>query len=334
MYVLFCIFEYLMPKTKYKYNPRTLSYDKVKISTKTWLIKIFSFIATTLVFAFVVVIIAYNFLESPKERMQKREIEQWKFQYSILNDQIDNISAVLADIQNRDDNIYRVIFEAEPIPSSIRKAGYGGADRYVKLDGFRNSELIIETTKKLDKITSQLYIQSKSFDEVFNMAKNKTEMLACIPAIQPVSNVNLKRISSYYGYRTDPFYKVKKFHSGVDFSAPIGTEIYATGNGVVKYLRHSRRGYGNVLMIDHGYGYCTLYSHIHEFKVKRGQEVKRGQLIATIGNTGKSTAPHLHYEVQKDRKTVDPIHYFFNDLTPEEYEKMLELSALPSQSMD
>ena len=323
-----------MPKTKYKYNPRTLSYDKVKISTKTWLIKIFSFIATTLVFAFVVVIIAYNFLESPKERMQKREIEQWKFQYSILNDQIDNISAVLADIQNRDDNIYRVIFEAEPIPSSIRKAGYGGADRYAKLDGFRNSELIIETTKKLDKITSQLYIQSKSFDEVFNMAKNKTEMLACIPAIQPVSNIDLKRISSYYGYRTDPFYKVKKFHSGVDFSAPIGTEIYATGNGVVKYLRHSRRGYGNILIIDHGYGYRTLYSHIHEFIVKRGQEVKRGQLIATIGNTGKSTAPHLHYEVQKDRKTVDPIHYFFNDLTPEEYEKMLELSALPSQSMD
>lgn len=323
-----------MPKTKYKYNPRTLSYDKVKISTKTWLIKIFSFIATTLVFAFVVVMIAYNFLESPKERMQKREIEQWKFQYSILNDQIDNISAVLADIQNRDDNIYRVIFEAEPIPSSIRKAGYGGADRYAKLDGFRNSELIIETTKKLDKITSQLYIQSKSFDEVFNMAKNKTEMLACIPAIQPVSNIDLKRISSYYGYRTDPFYKVKKFHSGVDFSAPIGTEIYATGNGVVKYLRHSRRGYGNILIIDHGYGYRTLYSHIHEFIVKRGQEVKRGQLIATIGNTGKSTAPHLHYEVQKDRKTVDPIHYFFNDLTPEEYEKMLELSALPSQSMD
>ncbi len=323
-----------MPKTKYKYNPRTLSYDKVKISTKTWLIKIFSFIATTLVFAFVVVMIAYNFLESPKERMQKREIEQWKFQYSILNDQIDNISAVLADIQNRDDNIYRVIFEAEPIPSSIRKAGYGGADRYAKLDGFRNSELIIETTKKLDKITSQLYIQSKSFDEVFNMAKNKTEMLACIPAIQPVSNIDLKRISSYYGYRTDPFYKVKKFHSGVDFSAPIGTEIYATGNGVVKYLRHSRRGYGNILIIDHGYGYRTLYSHIHEFKVKRGQEVKRGQLIATVGNTGKSTAPHLHYEVQKDRKTVDPIHYFFNDLTPEEYEKMLELSILPSQSMD
>ena len=323
-----------MPKTKYKYNPRTLSYDKVKISTKTWLIKIFSFIATTLVFAFVVVMIAYNFLESPKERMQKREIEQWKFQYSILNDQIDNISAVLADIQNRDDNIYRVIFEAEPIPSSIRKAGYGGADRYAKLDGFRNSELIIETTKKLDKITSQLYIQSKSFDEVFNMAKNKTEMLACIPAIQPVSNIDLKRISSYYGYRTDPFYKVKKFHSGVDFSAPIGTEIYATGNGVVKYLRHSRRGYGNILIIDHGYGYCTLYAHIHEFIVKRGQEVKRGQLIATVGNTGKSTAPHLHYEVQKDRKTVDPIHYFFNDLTPEEYEKMLELSILPSQSMD
>lgn len=323
-----------MPKSQYKYNPKTLSYDKVKVSAKTWLIKIFSFIATTLVFAGVVIFVAYSFFESPKERMQKREVEQLKFKYSILNDQIDNMSVVLQDIQNRDDNIYRVIFEAEPIPSSIRKAGYGGANRYAKLDGYRNSELIIETSRKLDKIASQLYVQSTSFDEVFNMAINKAEMLACLPAIQPVRNVDLKRISSYYGYRTDPFYKVKKFHSGVDFSAPTGTEVYATGNGVVKFIRKSRRGYGNVVIIDHGYGYHTLYAHLYEFKVKRGEKVKRGQLIALVGNTGKSTAPHLHYEVQKNRKAIDPIHYFFNDITPEEYEKMLELSAIPSQSMD
>ncbi|MCF8404850.1 MAG: M23 family metallopeptidase, partial [Bacteroidales bacterium] len=220
------------------------------------------------------------------------------------------------------------------VPSAIRKAGFGGADRYAKLEGYKNSDLIINMTKRLDMIHGQLVVQSESFDEVFDLARNKAQMLACIPAIQPVANKDLKRLSSYYGYRTDPIYKVRKFHPGIDFSAPTGTEIYATGDGIITEITRSRRGYGNKLEIDHGYGYTTMYAHIHDFKVRKGQKVKRGQLIATVGNTGKSTAPHLHYEIRKDDKRVNPIYYFFNDLTPEEYSRVLELSALPTQSLD
>lgn len=323
-----------MSKRRYRYNPKSLRYEEVKVSFKSRLLKFLSFIATAAVFAAVVLVLAYNFFESPKELMQKREIEQLKLQYEIFNDRIEQMSQVLADLQNKDDNIYRVIFEAEPIPSSIRKAGYGGADRYAKMDGYQNSDVIIETARKLDRVASQLYVQSGSFNEVFEMAKKKTEMLASIPAIQPVNNKDLRRLSSYYGYRIDPFYKVNKFHPGIDFSAPTGTEIYSTGDGVVKLTKKSRRGYGNVIVIDHGYGYETLYAHCNEFVVRKGQKIKRGQQIATVGNTGKSTAPHLHYEIHKDRRTVNPIYYFFNDLTPEEFEKMLELSAIPTQSMD
>jgi murein DD-endopeptidase MepM/ murein hydrolase activator NlpD len=241
---------------------------------------------------------------------------------------------LLADMQERDDNIYRVIFEADPIPATVRQAGYGGVDRYENLSGYNNSELVINTAKRLDKIASQLYVQSKSFDEVFELAKNKAEMLSSIPAIQPVKNTDLRRISSYFGVRTDPFYKVNKFHQGVDFSAPIGTEVFSTGDGKVVKLEKSKWGYGNTLEIDHGFGYVTKYGHLNDFKVRKGEKVKRGQLIATIGNTGKSTAPHLHYEVHKNGRAVNPIHFFFNDLSPEEYELIIELSAQPTQSMD
>ncbi|MCD4790934.1 MAG: M23 family metallopeptidase [Bacteroidales bacterium] len=323
-----------MPKVKYKLNKKSLQYEEVKVTLKAKLLKVLSVVATGMVFAAVVIFFAYTFLDSPKEKMQKREIAQYKLQTRHFIDRLDQIETVLADMADRDDNIYRVVFEAEPVPGAIRKAGFGGTDRYSKLKGYKNSDIIIETTKKLDKIVSQLVVQSKSFDEVYEMAKNKEEMLACIPAIQPVSNKNLKRLSSYYGYRTDPIYKVRKFHPGIDFSAPIGTKIYATGNGVVKDVRRSRRGYGNRLLIDHGYGYETMYAHIHEFKVKKGQKVKRGQLIATVGNTGKSTAPHLHYEVRRNGKKINPIYYFFNDLTPEEYETVLELSTRPTQALD
>ncbi len=289
---------------------------------------------TGMVFAMVVIFIAYAFIDSPKEKMQKREISQLRYQYQVMGDRLNNMEKVLDDIQDRDDNIYRVIFEAEPIPSSVRKAGYGGVDRYAKFEGYKNSDIIVSTAKKLDKIASELIVQSKSYDDVFEMAKNKTAMLASIPAIQPVSNKDLKRLSSYYGYRTDPMYKVRKFHAGLDFSAPTGTEIYATGDGVVKEIKHSRRGYGNRLVIDHGFGYQTMFAHISKFKVKKGQKVKRGQVIALVGNTGKSTAPHLHYEVIKNGKSVNPIYYFFNDLTPAEYETLLELSTRPGQSLD
>ncbi len=323
-----------MPKRKYRYNPKTLRYEEVKPSFKTRFFRFLSYMATAIVFAFAVMTIAYSFFESPKERMQRREIEQMKLQYQVFSDRMDQVQEVLADLQDKDDNIYRVIFEAEPVPSAIRKAGYGGSDRYVKLDGYQNSDIIIETAKKLDNIASQLYVQSNSFDEVFEIARNKAEMLASIPAIQPMKNEDLRRISSYYGYRIDPFYKINKFHTGVDFSSSIGVEVYATGDGIAERVKLSRRGYGNEIIIDHGYGYKTRYAHLNEFKIRKGEKVKRGQVIGLVGNTGKSTAPHLHYEVIKNRKTVNPIYYFFNDLTPEEFEEMLELSTIPTQTMD
>lgn len=323
-----------MAKEKFFFNPATLSYERARRPLRKTLGRIFLWLSTSMFFAAVVVFAAYNFVDSPKEKMLKRELAQMKFQYEVLNDKLDHVASVMEDIQDRDDNIYRVIFEAEPIPGSMRKAGFGGADRYAKLEGYKNSDILIETTKKLDVITSQLVVQSKSFDEVFEMAKNKAAFLSSMPAIQPVSNKDLKRLSSYFGYRMDPFYKVMKFHEGVDFSAPVGTEIYATGDGEVIKVVKSKRSYGNSVTIDHGFGYETFYAHCEKVLVKKGQKIKRGQVIATVGNTGKSTAPHLHYEVKKNNKSIDPINFFFNDLTPEEYELILERSEQPSQTMD
>lgn len=290
--------------------------------------------ATGMVFSAVVLLAAYNFMESPKERMLKREIEQYQLQYSILNDRLGQVQAVVNDLQDRDDNIYRIIFESEPIPSAVRKAGFGGVDKYSKLEGYKNSEIIKNAAQKLDLITSQLYVQSKSFDEVYELARRKEEMVASIPAIQPVSNKDLKRIGSHFGYRTDPFYKVMKFHEGIDFTATVGTDIYSTGDGVVVKVERSTTGYGNCIEIEHGFGYTTLYAHMSKMDVKRGDRVKRGQVIGHVGNTGKSTAPHLHYEVHKNRKPIDPINFFFNDLSPEEYALMIENSQRPSQTLD
>lgn len=323
-----------MAKTKYRYNPKTLEYEKLRLNAKAWTLKIVSYLSTSLVFSIIFVIIFFYLFGSPKEKMLEREVKQYELQYQHLNKKLAQIESVLEDMADRDDNIYRIIFEAEPIPSEVRKAGYGGVNRYARLQGYENEDIIMESNRKLDEITSQVYIQSISFDEVYEMARNKAKMLTCIPAIQPVSNKDLKRLSSFFGYRLDPFYKVKKFHKGVDFSAPTGTEIYASGDGVVVEVKKSRRNYGNTLLIDHGYGYETMYAHIHEFKVKKGEQVRRGQVIATVGNTGKSTAPHLHYEIHKNGKAVNPIHYFFNDLTPAQYDEVLLLSQRPSQTMD
>lgn len=323
-----------MAKVRYHFNTSSLKIEKVKITFRQRFLRFLSVFFTGLVFASLVLILAYNFLDSPKERMMRREIDHYKLQYAILNDRLDQVQAVVADLQQRDDNIYRVIFESEPIPSSVRQAGFGGADRYARMEGYKNSEIIINTTRKLDLITSQLYVQSKSFDEVFNLAKRKEELLAAIPAIQPVSNKDLRRIGSYFGYRTDPFYKVTKFHEGIDFTATVGTDIYATGDGVVAKIEYSRRGYGNLIIINHGFGYETVYAHLSKMNVKPGQKVKRGQVIGYVGNTGKSTSPHLHYEVRKNGRAIDPINFFFNDITPEEYALMIEQSERPSQSMD
>ena len=294
----------------------------------------FIFLSASAFFAAIMLIAFFNFFDSPKEKMLIREIDNMTLQYELMNQKLSQISAVLDNIQDRDDNIYRVIFEADPIPKSIRKAGMGGVNRYEKLDGYTNSELIISTSKKLDRIAKQLYIQSKSFDEVIELATKKSDMLASIPAIQPVTNKELKRLSSGYGRRIDPYYKKPKFHYGVDFSAPKGTPIYATGNGTIKKAKKSRRGFGNHLIIDHGYGYESLYAHMQKYIVRKGQKVKRGDLIGYVGNSGKSTAPHLHYEVHKDGRKVNPAYYFHNDLTPEEFDRMLELAAQENQSFD
>jgi murein DD-endopeptidase MepM/ murein hydrolase activator NlpD len=324
-----------MSKVKYKFNKKSLTFDRVQTTFRKRLWYFFTHLSTGVVFAAVVLVLAFNFIDSPKEKAQKREIEQMKLQYRMLNDQLDRATRIMADLRDRDDNIYRVIFEAEPIPGSIREAGIGGVDRYEKLKGYKNSDLIIETEKKMSKILGELYVQSKSFDEVFDLAKNKERMLVNIPAIQPVNNKDLRRIGSYFGTRMDPFYKVRKFHEGMDFSAPVGTEVYATGNGTIEMAgRDDGGGYGNEIIVDHGYSYKTVYAHLSRIFVKPGQKILRGQIIGYVGNTGKSTSPHLHYEVRKNGVPLNPIYFFFNDLTADQYQMMLDLSSRPSQTMD
>lgn len=296
--------------------------------------QLLSFVATGGVFAVFFVILTYMFFDSPKEKMQKREIENLRLQLELMNKDLSEISAVMEDIQYRDNNIYRVIFEAEPIPENVRKAGFGGVNRYKYLEGYENSELLTKTQRSLDTLKKQLYIQSKSFDEVFDLAKNKEKMLVSIPSIQPVANKDLKKAAGGYGMRIHPILKIPKFHYGMDFTAKVGTEIYTTGDGVVKEVESSIRGYGNKVVIDHGFGYQTLYAHLSKFNVKRGQKVKRGDVIGYVGNTGFSSGPHLHYEVLKNGKKVNPINFYFNDLSPEEYDRLIEISSSASQSFD
>jgi murein DD-endopeptidase MepM/ murein hydrolase activator NlpD len=319
---------------KYKYNTKTLSYEKIDPKFKDYLLKVLGYAATGAVFAAIFVTLTYTVYDSPKEKKLKQENEQLQLQYQVLNKRLDQFADVLKDIQKRDDNIYRVIFEAEPIPENIREAGFGGVNRYENLEGFENSDLLVNTTKKLDKLTKQLYIQSKSYDEVFEMAKRKEDMLVSIPSIMPISNKDLTRMSSGYGIRTHPILKIPLMHPGQDFSAKTGTEIYSTGNGVVKLVKRSNRGYGNHVIIDHGYGYETLYAHMSKFNVRKGQKVGRGEVIGFVGNTGRSTAPHLHYEVMKSGKKINPINYYYNDLTPSQYEEMINISNAPIQSFD
>jgi murein DD-endopeptidase MepM/ murein hydrolase activator NlpD len=323
-----------MAKVKYYYDTRTLSYKRIELSGLKKLKRLFYFLIGSAFTGLIMIIVFFQFFDSPKEKRLNREIDILTSQYEIIEDKLNQVELVLDDIQNRDDNIYRVIFEAEPISKSIRKAGYGGVNRYQYLQGYSNSELIINTSEKIDQISKQLYIQSKSYDEIIKLAKNKTDMLAALPAIQPVSNKNLSRIASGYGYRIHPIYKTRKLHAGMDFSAKSGTPIYATGDGKISKLRKSRRGYGNHVIIDHGYGYKTLYAHMTKYIVRKGQKVKRGEVIGYVGSTGTSVAPHLHYEVIKDGRKINPADFYYNDLTPDEYEKMLEISSQNNQSFD
>ena len=323
-----------MAKIKYYYDTKTLSYKRIELNTFDKFRRILSFLSSSAVIGLIMVIVFFQFFDSPKEKRLKSEIENLVVQYDILSKKMTQIDLVLDDIQQRDDNIYRVIFEADPIPSSIRKAGFGGVNRYKDIRNFNNTELVIEAAKKADKLSKQLYIQSKSFDELIDLAKNKADMLASIPAIQPIANKDLSRMASGYGYRLHPIYKTRRLHTGMDFTAPQGTPIYATGDGKVAKVRRSRRGYGNHVIIDHSYGYQTLYAHMTKYIVYRGQKVKRGEIIGYVGSTGTSVAPHLHYEVMKNKRKINPVNYYYNDLSPEEYEKMLEISSQNNQSFD
>lgn len=323
-----------MAKIKYYYDTKTLSYKPIKLNSGEKIKGYFIFFLSSVLLSFFILLIFYQFFDSPKEKKLKLEIQNLTSQYEVIDKNMKQVEIVLDEIQARDDNIYRVIFEADPIPTSIRKQGFGGVNRYEKLLGLSNSELMINTSKKIDQLTKQLYLQSKSFDEVIELAKNKSNMLASIPAIQPVANKDLKRMASGYGYRIHPIYKTRKMHYGMDFSAKTGTEIYSTGDGVVSKVKRSKRGYGNYVKINHGFGYETLYAHMSKYIVKKGQKVKRGEVIGFVGNSGISTAPHLHYEVRKDNKKINPVNFYYNDLSPEEYEKMLEISLQSNQSLD
>jgi murein DD-endopeptidase MepM/ murein hydrolase activator NlpD len=323
-----------MAKYKYKYNPRKVRYEKVKLTWKDRILRFFTYFLATFVIAVVYLFVYSAFFDTPKERELKRQNKQLKLQYEIMNKRFNLVEKTLEDIQRRDNNLYRVIFEADPIPSSVREAGFGGNERYENLKGYKNSELVVRSHKRLDQLSKKLYIQSRSFDEIKDMVKNKEEMVASIPAIMPISNRELKRTASGYGWRIHPIYKIKKFHEGMDFTAPRGTEVYATGDGVVVEVRTRLRGYGKRVVIDHGFGYRTRYAHLNNFNVRKGQKVKRGDVIGYVGSTGLSVAPHLHYEVEKDGNKVNPVHYYFNDLSPKEYERMIFISSNSGQSFD
>ncbi len=324
-----------MPKVKYRYNPETLSYDRIQKGVKYYSVRGGIFFVTVLIVGFAIYAVYPYLFESPKEKRQAREIQQLLAQYDVMNKKLDQIETVLDDIELRDENIYRTIFQADSIPTSIRKAGFGGVNRYQHLEQMENSTLVVNTARRLDVVMKQLYIQSTSFDEVIELAKRKDEMLRSVPAIMPIANKDLRRTASGWGWRIHPIHKIRKFHYGMDFSASPGTDIYATGDGVVSKVTTEARGYGKRIEIDHGFGYKTLYGHMSKFNVKKGQKVKRGDVIGFVGNSGTSTAPHLHYEVIQKGKKVNPQHYYFKEeLTAEEYDRMIQISSNSNQTFD
>jgi hypothetical protein len=319
---------------RYIFNQLTQSFEVLETSRARKLLRFVLVFLGFLGAAFLFAVLLFTFFKSPKEKSQARELEYMKLQYEILNDRLDDMEMLMTDMEERDNNLYRVMFEADPIPSQVRRSGFSDADRYAGLYGYVNSGQVVSAARKLDIIKSQLYHQSVSYDTLFALARNKSDMLAHIPGIFPLKETELKYISSFFGYRPDPIYKISKFHSGIDFSAALGTEAYATGDGVVYDVERNEWGYGNMVTLDHGFGYKTRYAHLQKAAVRKGQKVKRGQRVGFVGNSGKTTGVHLHYEVLKNDVQVDPINFFYNDLTPDQYEQILQQSTLPTQTMD
>lgn len=323
-----------MSKVKYYYDSESLSYKKIERKKRTTFKYASIFLLGAALFGFLFVFVAGQYFESPKEKILKRELQNLKFQYEILNKKMDEAEAVLTNVADRDNNIYRVYFEANPIPEEQRTAGFGGINRYKNLEGYDNSKLIIETSKRIDILQKQIVVQSKSLDEIAILAEEKEKLLAAIPAIQPVNNKDLTRMASGYGMRSDPFTKVRKMHKGMDFTAPRGTPIYASGDGIVVRADSRSSGYGKHIRIDHGFGYLSLYAHLYKYNVRKNQKVKRGDLIGFVGSTGRSQAPHLHYEIHKDGNRINPINFYYGSLTAEEFSKLLEHASLENQSLD
>lgn len=321
-----------MAKIKYYYNTETCKYERVVTNSTDVFFNILGFLLVSAIFTLIFFFIYLRFFDSPKEVFLKKENEILKNNYALINEEIGQISEVLNSLKDRDDNIYRIIFETKPISINLRQGGTGGSImENFSLTSDKN-KLIEETYGKINALKNSMYVQSKSYDELAKLAQKKEQMLTSIPAIQPISNKTLRALASGFGMRIHPIYKVRKFHTGIDFAAVRGTPIYATGDGVA-YIPNNNDGYGNLIEIHHGYGFVTRYAHLDKFKIRNGQKVKRGEIIGYVGATGTATSPHLHYEVHRNGQYVNPIHYFFNDLSPQEYEQMIKLAEVENQSL-
>ena len=325
-----------MKRVKFYYDAEKLAFKQIvtKNSTKIGYVMLFLLASTLFGFLGVFILSNTNFFETPKSKLQTRELEIMKLNYNLLNGKIALMDEALAAIEERDNSIYRVYFNSDPISNEVRRAGLGGKNRYKDLEDFNTSDLIIGSTKKVDEIMKALAVQSVSLDEITKLAKRKALLLKSIPAIQPVKNEELKQMASGFGYRSDPFTKIRKFHKGMDFSAKSGTPIYATGDGLVKKADAKVSGFGNHIEINHGYGYMTLYAHLSKYKVRAGQKVKRGDIIGYVGSTGRSEAPHLHYEVHKNGEVVNPLNFYYGSISAKEYVLITKLANQENQSLD
>ena len=325
-----------MAKVKYYYDSENLAYRKIITKTRKKIGVVLLFLVASGLFGLLSFIVLLNtpYFETPKNRKQAREIENLKLRYAILNKKMDEVEDVIKFIEERDNNLYRVYFNASPILEEERKSGFKEVDRYKDLEGYDNSQLVTNTTKRIDVLRKELAIQSKSLDDILKLAKAKDKLLAAIPAIQPVRNENLKRMVSGFGYRTDPFTKARKMHEGMDFTAKTGTPIYATGDGVVAKADNTVSGFGNHIVIRHGFGYETLYAHLSRYKCKAGQRIQRGDIIGYVGSTGRSEGPHLHYEVHKNGKVVNPLNFYYGNISAVEYVAIAQLANQENQSFD
>jgi murein DD-endopeptidase MepM/ murein hydrolase activator NlpD len=322
-----------MAKKKFHFNPETLSYEQIEHTIAHWLKQLAIHAVSGLSLGIIFFFIFVSTIQSPEEKQLIQDKSHMEAQYKVLERQFQEMQYVMGDLQQRDDNLYRVILQADPIPLSVRRGSSANTEYYAQLLDMTNSEIVVSTSKKLNELKKELYIQSKSYDELVLLTKNKETMLENLPAIQPVLNKDLTRMASGYGWRIDPIYHSRRFHAGMDFTAPVGTDIYTTANGTVSGAGWEQ-GYGNCVQINHGFGYITLYAHMSAIKVRVGQKVKRGDVIGLVGNTGKSTGPHLHYEVHFKGQVMNPQNYYYLDLSPADYDRMVQMSNNAGQMFD